>query len=217
MSVVKEREHEVKLANNMAKLNRDSKKGKRSQFTCSECNRVFKSKALLSKHTTDYKKSKKLCSQDVNSWERQAINTSFKIEDMKRNYRNDLYKIQWMNDTSELFISIYNSIIKFATERIHDLSYTCSKCKKACAKVDLMSTSCSRNHEICSNCFENIDEECPICKEELELPTCNICMGKHQILVQTGCGNGHSTCSSCLMTIKGQNNRCPFCRGNLNE
>ena len=95
---------------------------------------------------------------------------------------------------------------------------------KKCAHCEKINTfilsGCKSNHKLCSECIYD-KTECPVCKEDLGLQHCDICMEYKKELVDTGCENKHQTCKDCLDIILkptdlGKLVKCPFCREVIN-
>ena len=102
---------------------------------------------------------------------------------------------------------IYNKINEI-NKHIYKNYKKCSHCEK---KNMVTSGGCKLKHNLCSECSDDITE-CPVCKEDLGLQYCAICMENKKELVDTGCENKHQTCKECLDKIIRRNHLCPFCR-----
>jgi NACalpha-BTF3-like transcription factor len=102
---------------------------------------------------------------------------------------------------------------------IHQMDIIRQNYKKCdnCEKTDMLTIcECKLKHKLCLECIYD-KTECPVCKEDLGLVHCDICMlnKKEKEIVKTGCKNEHKTCKECLNKIKENNNTCPFCREDL--
>jgi len=102
---------------------------------------------------------------------------------------------------------IYNKINDI-NKHIYKNYKKCSHCEK---KKMVTSGGCKSKHNLCSECSDDITE-CPVCKEDLGLQYCAICMENKKKMVETGCENKHQTCKECLDKIIRRNHLCPFCR-----
>jgi hypothetical protein len=87
----------------------------------------------------------------------------------------------------------------------------CNHCEKI-AMINIC--DCKLKHKLCSECIDD-KTECPVCKEDFGLQHCDICMLNKKEIEKTGCKNNHQTCKDCLVKIKEKNNKCPFCREDL--
>ena len=95
---------------------------------------------------------------------------------------------------------------------------------KKCAHCEKINTfilsGCKSKHKLCSECIYD-KTECPVCKEDLGLQHCDICMEYKKEIINTGCNNKHQTCKDCLDRILepthiGKLVKCPFCREVIN-
>ena len=101
--------------------------------------------------------------------------------------------------------------IKNQQRNIYKYYRKCNHCKK----MDMITIcGCKSKHKLCSECIDD-KTECPVCKEDLGLQYCDICMQNKKEIVETGCQNKHQTCKNCLDKIKEKHNKCPFCREKL--
>jgi len=85
-----------------------------------------------------------------------------------------------------------------------------------CEKMNMITIcGCKYKHKLCSDCIYD-KTECPVCKENLGLINCDICMEYKKILVNTGCNNNHKICKYCLDKISDKKiAKCPFCRDTI--
>ncbi len=95
--------------------------------------------------------------------------------------------------------------------RIRKKYKKCNHCEKT-AMITIC--DCKSKHKLCSDCIDD-KTECPVCNEDLGLQHCDICMLNKKEIEYTGCENKHQTCKECLVKIKEKNNKCPFCREDL--
>jgi len=112
----------------------------------------------------------------------------------------------------EVIFDIHDKIREIKTQQKKLKHY--KKCSH-CEKMDMVTIcGCKSKHKLCSDCIYD-KTECPVCKEDLGLVYCDICMEYKKEIVNTGCENRHQTCKGCLDKIKEKNNKCPFCREKL--
>ena len=112
----------------------------------------------------------------------------------------------------EAICTIRDKITEIKTQQKKLKHYkNCSHCEK----MDMVTIcGCKSKHKLCSVCIYD-KTECPVCKEDLGLVHCDICMEYKKELIYTGCENKHQMCKDCLGKIQKKNNRCPFCREKL--
>jgi len=127
---------------------------------------------------------------------------------------------------NDIINNIYFKIkqIKTHLNKVHKHYKKCAYCER----MNMVTIcGCKTKHNLCSDCIDNINE-CPVCKENLGLVHCDICIEYKIELVDTGCKNNHQTCKDCLDKIKNTNPsrefyckvcktnyikyKCPFCR-----
>lgn len=127
---------------------------------------------------------------------------------------------------NDIINNIYSRIkqIKTHQNKVHKYYKKCTYC----TKMNMVSIcGCKSKHKLCFDCIDDI-KECPVCKEDLGLVHCDICIEYKKELVDTGCKNNHQICKDCLDKIKISNQsrecyckicktnyikyKCPFCR-----
>ena len=216
MSIQKGKALDQKLKIDILKIKHDAKKKRTRLFECSTCGEGFKTRVRLKSHNDYFKGRKYSCG---NNGRRSDYYTPEKrINELISTHRTNKGNIENDNSNANMSITVYTQIVDMVSERMCQLNYTCICCRNICVERDLRSTTCYNHHMICNGCFDDIDdidESCPICKEDLDLQTCDICILNHPMLVDTGCGNGHSVCESCLASIKQVSSKCPFCRADI--
>ena len=140
---------------------------------------------------------------------------------------------------------LYDEGIGYITNKIYEIKKQqrniykhyrkCSHCEK---KGMVYISGCKSKHKLCSECIYD-KTECPLCKEDMGLQHCDICLEYKKELVDTGCKNKHQTCKDCLDKIQTKKKRrgldytirngyhrdsepyyfkynCPFCRVAVN-
>ncbi len=158
--------------------------------------------------------------------EKNKIYNNFKKKNLKlTNNRTNIIKIRndvrRHNQSTSLEREMVHSMCKTLglkidciIGQIHRIRKNYKQCTH-CEKMAMITIcDCKSKHNLCSDCIDD-KTECPVCKEDLGLVYCDICMQNKKELVKTGCKNEHKTCKDCLDTIKQRNNKCPFCRENL--
>ena len=99
----------------------------------------------------------------------------------------------------EAICTIRDKITEIKTQQKKLKHYkNCSHCEK----MDMVTIcGCKSKHKLCSVCIYD-KTECPVCKEDLGLVHCDICMEYKKELIYTGCENKHQTCKECLDKIQ---------------
>ena len=94
---------------------------------------------------------------------------------------------------------------------------TRKKCCKCYKKNKILYTcGCKYDHTYCEDCLDNLDNNCLVCSQILNLELCPVCISNKK-LVNLNCGNNHNMCENCLITLKYHNNypKCPMCRNKI--
>jgi len=184
----------------------NKKNDKHYIIQCKVCDRWFQNKKALAKHNEDAKNRYWTCQSSY------KVSPEKEIMYIKKGLEEFESDIHQENEFSKLVIKSLSLIIKSIIERRRALNITCICCKKTCSETDLRTSPCNDSHRICSNCFDDIEEKCPVCHSEVQMEKCYICLTNCLELSKTGCPNGHSCCATCLEGIKNTNPSCPFCR-----
>ena len=119
-------------------------------------------------------------------------------------------------------VDVYNQILGDIQYKIYEIKTQQKKVRKDykkcenCEKKDIITVSnCKSKHKLCAECIYD-KTECPVCKEDMGLVHCDICMEYKHEIVDIGCENKHQTCKECLIKIKLKKDLCPFCRCVIN-
>jgi len=178
----------------------------------------------------------------IEMWDKQFADLTKELDELEsnikpKNKKNKTYNQLKLNNIRNVIkrrndVRRHNQSVSLERELVHTMCTTLGlkidcmvgqirrirknykKCKNCEKKAMITICECKLKHKICSECIDD-KTECPVCKEDLGLQHCDICMLNKKEIVKTGCKNEHKTCKECLDKIKEKNNKCPFCREDL--
>jgi len=178
----------------------------------------------------------------IEMWDKQFADLTKELDELEsnikpKNKKNKTYNQLKLNNIRNVIkrrndVRRHNQSVSLERELVHTMCTTLGlkidcmvgqirrirknykKCKNCEKKSMITICECKLKHKLCLECIDD-KTECPVCKEDLGLQHCDICMLNKKEIVKTGCKNEHKTCKECLDKIKEKNNKCPFCREDL--
>tara|TARA_Y100001970_G_C14236621_1_gene862222 strand:- start:2015 stop:2764 length:750 start_codon:yes stop_codon:yes gene_type:complete len=199
----------IKLKN---KLENEIKKlKKKKMIICMECYQEIK----ISRKNKD----KHNCEMKYNSYDwdldYDGIYNSDNITCVRYNFKKgELCVIQRQLEENKKYKKEYELKLNEINKIQIEIRKKCCKCYKK-DKI-LYTCGCKYDHSYCEDCLDNLDNNCLVCSQMLNLELCPVCISNKK-LVNLNCGNNHNMCENCLITLKYYNNypTCPMCRNEL--
>ena len=176
---------------------------------CKSCYGKFRNNKEFNNHRESinrYGWFKSIVCKDVKNRDENLVNVDIQINRMhsQKNYLS--YQLEENVKIVEKYESKYELLMKV----IEGLKKKCHKCKVH--NIFLENCGCKSNHLLCDDCFDAVEDKCPICIEIITFENCPICRRNKNELIDVKCGNGHKICSNCYEIILKKDSCCPFCR-----
>ena len=181
----------------------DKKNKKNKKFLCDRCYISFTSYKDYNNHT---KINCSLYQLHKNKNDKEYKEIIFTI----KNEYNNVCKLNQKLLYEEKILKKYEPLYDYIIDLIKNIKLQCQNCLKKNVIID--NCKCTYNHNLCTDCFDKVDNKCPVCNDIIKCEMCPICMSNKNELIDIKCSNHHKICADCNTKILMNKHLCPFCR-----
>lgn len=186
-------------------------------FFCSDCYSKFNTYNEFNTHKEAYYPYGKRKNSQIKHYKCLKIkNKDDKLINIKKEiviFNNKLFYNNLTLRTNNKLVSKYENRYQNVNDAIESIKKKCQQCHKNGQFLE--NCGCSYNHLLCDNCFDKIENKCPVCFDIITFEMCPICMRNKKELKNINCGNNHLICCDCYKLLLNNNKSCPYCRNNI--